>query len=58
MADNRLNTQFKLSSLRQQYVLLLFYPLDFTFVCPSEAIAFNDALDEFRARNVEVVGIS
>ena len=58
MGDNRMNAQFKLSLLRQQYVLLLFYPLDFTFVCPSEIIAFNDALDDFRSRDVEVIGIS
>ena len=58
MGDNRLNTEFTLSSLRQRFVLLLFYPLDFTFVCPSEIIAFDDALDQFRSRDVEVVGVS
>jgi len=45
-------------SLRGKYVVLFFYPLDFTFVCPSEIIAFNKALDQFKAKNCEVVGVS
>ena len=49
---------FTLSKLRGKYVLLFFYPLDFTFVCPSEILAFNKKLDEFKKRNVEVVGVS
>jgi peroxiredoxin (alkyl hydroperoxide reductase subunit C) len=39
-------------------VLLFFYPLDFTFVCPSEIIAFDRKLEEFKGRNCEVIGIS
>ncbi len=58
MADNRLESQFSLSSLRGKYVILLFYPLDFTFVCPTELLAFDEMLDEFRSRNAEVVGVS
>lgn len=58
MADNSFNDDFKLSDLRGQYTLLFFYPLDFTFVCPSEIIAFDKALDKFKARNCEVVGVS
>lgn len=58
MPDNSFNDSFSLSSLKGKYVLLFFYPLDFTFVCPSEIIAFNDKLDEFKARNCEVVGVS
>ncbi len=58
MPDNSINEEFTLSSLRGKYVVLFFYPLDFTFVCPSEIIAFNKKLNEFKARNVEVVGIS
>ena len=50
--------EFKLSSLRGTYVVLFFYPLDFTFVCPSELIAFDHRLDEFKKRGVEVVGCS
>jgi peroxiredoxin (alkyl hydroperoxide reductase subunit C) len=48
----------KLSSLRGKHVVLFFYPLDFTFVCPSELIAFDHRLDEFKKRNVEVIGCS
>lgn len=51
-------TELQLSSLRGKYVLLFFYPLDFTFVCPSEIIAFDKALPEFAKRNVEVLGVS
>ena len=47
-----------LSSLRGQYVVLFFYPLDFTFVCPSELIAFDHRLDEFAKRGVQVIGCS
>ena len=42
----------------EKYVLLFFYPLDFTFVCPTELHAFNEKLEQFRAKNVEVVGVS
>ncbi|MCG8565333.1 MAG: peroxiredoxin [Desulfobacterales bacterium] len=49
---------FTLSQFKGKYVVLFFYPLDFTFVCPTELHAFSDALDEFEKRNVEVVGIS
>jgi peroxiredoxin (alkyl hydroperoxide reductase subunit C) len=48
----------KLSSLRGKHVVLFFYPLDFTFVCPSELIAFDHRLDEFKKRGVEVLGCS
>jgi len=41
-----------------KYKVLFFYPLDFTFVCPSELIAFDHRLEEFTKRNVEVIGIS
>lgn len=41
-----------------KYAVLFFYPLDFTFVCPSELIAFDHRLSEFSSRNVEVVGVS
>ncbi|MDF1752073.1 MAG: peroxiredoxin [Verrucomicrobiales bacterium] len=42
----------------KKYVLLFFYPKDFTFVCPTELHAFQDALEEFESRNVQVVGCS
>ena len=44
--------------LGKKYVLFFFYPLDFTFVCPTELIAFQDKFDEFEKRNVAVVGCS
>ncbi|ESO90293.1 hypothetical protein LOTGIDRAFT_123611, partial [Lottia gigantea] len=55
------NGQFKniqLSDFRGKYLVLFFYPLDFTFVCPTEIIAFSDNIDKFHALNTEVVGVS
>ena len=43
---------------KPRYTLLYFYPLDFTFVCPTEIIAFSDRIAEFEERNVQVVGVS
>ncbi|MEA5462181.1 peroxiredoxin [Leptothoe sp. PORK10 BA2] len=48
----------KLSDYRGQYVVLFFYPLDFTFVCPTEITAFSDRHGEFTALNTEVLGVS
>ena len=50
--------QVKLSSFRGRYVVLFFYPLDFTFVCPSEILAFNKRIVDFKNKNCEVVGVS
>ena len=47
-----------LSDYRGKHVILFFYPLDFTFVCPSEILAFDKALDKFKERGVEVIGVS
>nr|XP_054766219.1 peroxiredoxin-4-like [Lytechinus pictus] len=44
----------KLSDYKGKYLVLFFYPLDFTFVCPTEIIAYSDRADEFRAINTEV----
>lgn len=57
LADNSI-ADFTLSDLRDKYVVLFFYPLDFTFVCPSEILAFNRAMDAFKKRNCQLVGIS
>ncbi len=57
MADNEF-AELKLSDYRGKHVILFFYPLDFTFVCPSEIIAFDTKLDEFRAKGAEVIGVS
>jgi len=48
----------KLSDYRGQYVVLFFYPLDFTFVCPTEIIAFSDRYKEFSTIKTEVLGVS
>jgi peroxiredoxin (alkyl hydroperoxide reductase subunit C) len=58
LADNTFKEDFKLSDLRGKYVLLFFYPLNFTFVCPSEILAFNKAVDQFEDNNCQLVGIS
>ena len=51
--------EFKfLDAIKGKYVLLFFYPLDFTFVCPSELIALDHRINEFKKRNTEVIGIS
>ncbi len=50
--------QVSLSDYRGKYVVLFFYPLDFTFVCPTEIIAFSDRIADFHNRGTEVVGVS
>ena len=47
-----------LSPFKGKYVLLFFYPLDFTFVCPTEIIAFSERVKEFNDLGVEVIGVS
>jgi peroxiredoxin (alkyl hydroperoxide reductase subunit C) len=58
MPDNSVKDGFKLSDYRGKYVVLFFYPLDFTFVCPTEIIEFNRKLKEFAARDAQVIGVS
>jgi peroxiredoxin 2/4 len=48
----------KLSDYRGKYVVLFFYPLDFTFVCPTEITAFSDRHAEFKSINTEILGVS
>lgn len=50
--------ELKLTNYRGKYVVLFFYPLDFTFVCPTEIIAFSDRVNEFHQRGCEVIGVS
>jgi len=50
--------EVSLEDYRGQYVMLFFYPLDFTFVCPTEIIAFSDAVAEFQKRNVQLLSCS
>lgn len=58
MPDGSIKEDFKLSDLRGKYVVLFFYPLDFTFVCPSEIIAHDHRVSKFKELGVEVVGVS
>lgn len=59
MPDNSINTQFHLHDYIQgNKAVLFFYPLDFTFVCPSELIALNNKIGDFGLRNTKVIGIS
>jgi peroxiredoxin (alkyl hydroperoxide reductase subunit C) len=57
MPDNSF-AELTLSSCRGKYVVLFFYPLDFTFVCPSEIIAFDKAIEKFEQRDTQVIGVS
>ncbi|MFO0941853.1 MAG: peroxiredoxin [Pirellulales bacterium] len=50
--------EITLSGFKGSYVLLFFYPLDFTFVCPTEIIAFSDRAAEFEALGVQILGVS
>lgn len=57
MGDNSIK-EIRLSDYRGKYVILFFYPMDFTFVCPTEILKFNQMLDEFHKRGCEVIGVS
>ncbi|MEQ1502613.1 MAG: peroxiredoxin [Myxococcota bacterium] len=50
--------QLSLEDFKGKWLVLFFYPLDFTFVCPTEIVAFNEALEKFKAVNAAVVGCS
>jgi peroxiredoxin (alkyl hydroperoxide reductase subunit C) len=58
MPDDTVKDDFSLADLRGKYVALVFYPLDFSFVCPTELLAIDHRIEKFRARDCEVVGIS
>lgn len=58
VVQNEVVEDFSLEKLRGKYVILFFYPLDFTFVCPTELVAFQELLAAFRTRNAEVVACS
>ena len=58
LADGTIVDEFQLSSLKGKKIMLFFYPLDFTFVCPSEILANHHRADQFAERGVEVVGVS
>jgi peroxiredoxin (alkyl hydroperoxide reductase subunit C) len=59
MGNNEINEAFNLKAqIKGKYALVFFYPLDFTFVCPTEILAFDHRLDEFKERSVEIIGVS
>lgn len=59
LGNGEIVSQYKLQeALSGKYGLIFFYPLDFTFVCPSELIALNNRIPQFKERNVEVIGVS
>jgi peroxiredoxin (alkyl hydroperoxide reductase subunit C) len=57
MADGSFE-EIRLSDYRGKYVVLFFYPLDFTFVCPSEILAFDRSLEEFKKKDCQLIGVS
>jgi peroxiredoxin (alkyl hydroperoxide reductase subunit C) len=59
LGDNQIVEDFNLyKNFGKNGAVVFFYPMDFTFVCPSEIIAFDHRLDEFKARGVNVIGVS
>ncbi len=58
LGNNSIVERYSLSDLKGKYVVLFFYPLDFTFVCPTEIIEFNRKLTAFKELGAEVVGVS
>ncbi len=58
MPDGSIVDDLKLSDYKGRYVALFFWPLDFTFVCPSEIIAHDHRYEQFRERDVQLIGIS
>ncbi len=59
VSGNEFVGNFTLSQFRgSDYVVLFFYPLDFTFVCPTELHAFQERIGEFEARNTQLIGVS
>ncbi len=59
LADGQIDEEFNLyENFGEMGTVLFFYPLDFTFVCPSEIIAFSHRIDEFNSRGINVIGVS
>ncbi len=59
LANGEIVDSFNLSAaVKGKKAVVFFYPLDFTFVCPSELLAFDHRVEEFKKRNVEVIGVS
>ena len=58
LPDGTMKDDFRLSDLRGKYVVLFFWSLDYTFVCPTEILAHDHRIEEFKKRGVEVIGVS
>ena len=58
MPDGWIVDNFKLADYKGKYVALFFWPMDFTFVCPSEIIAHDHRIEKFKEKDVEVIGVS
>ncbi|HMT01886.1 MAG TPA: peroxiredoxin [Burkholderiales bacterium] len=59
LGNGEINDEYNFKkAIHGKYAVVFFYPLDFTFVCPSELIAFDHRLSEFKNRHVEVIGVS
>lgn len=58
VVNGQIMDEFSLEGFKGKYVVLLFYPLDFTFVCPTELHAFQEKSEEFAARNAQVIACS
>ena len=61
VAQALVNGEFKqlsLSDMKSKWKVLFFYPLDFTFVCPTEITAFSDKIDQFKELKTEIIGVS
>ncbi|WMC19677.1 MAG: redoxin domain-containing protein [Enterobacteriaceae bacterium PC38] len=59
LENNKIINDFNFKNyINNKYAILFFWPMDFTFVCPSELIAFNNRFNEFKKRNVKLIGIS
>ncbi len=58
LANNEIKEITLSSFTKGKYTVVFFWPFDFTFVCPTEIIAFDHRLEEFKKRNVEVIGVS
>lgn len=58
MPNGKIIDDFSLSSMKGKKIVLFFYPLDFTFVCPSEILAHHHRMAQFKEREVEVIGVS
>lgn len=58
VVNGKIVEEFRLSDYQGKYIVLFFYPLDFTFVCPTELHAFQEKLEEFEAKNVQVIAVS